>query len=115
MKLPVFNTNKFLAKATQIGDRLVAHSARKLEHTAATLKAANSLGLKGSRRISKSSIEGMDRLAKTERGRSTQTRIKAGVGAAVVGTTGFLGIHKYHQHKDEKIMARINEMYGVQS
>lgn len=54
------------------------------------------------------------RIAQVEAGRSFQTRVKAGLGAGVVAGGGFLGLHKYHQHKDSEIMRKINEMYGPQ-
>jgi hypothetical protein len=57
----------------------------------------------------------MERLARKARSESTNTRIKTGVGVVGVGTAGFLGLHKYQQHKDEKIMARINQMYTPKS
>ncbi|MNK10008.1 hypothetical protein D3C87_280180 [compost metagenome] len=52
------------------------------------------------------------RMAKVENGRTFQSRIKAGVGGAAVTGAGFLGMHKYHQHQDNKILAQIDKMYG---
>lgn len=37
-------------------------------------------------------------------------RIKAGLGAAGIAGAGFLGVHRYHQHKDRAIMERLNAM-----
>lgn len=114
MKIPRFNTDKILSKVMSFGDRIAGHSARKYESTADALRQANSMGLKGARKVSDASVKGMDRLAKAHRSLSTKTRIKAGVGTAVAGTAGFLGLHKYHQHKDDKIMAKINSMYDLE-
>lgn len=113
MKLPKFNVNQIISKVNQIGDRLGGVSARNYESTASAMRAANSMGLNKSQKISQSALGRMDRLARVERGRSTQTRVKAGIGTAAAGTAGFLGIHKYQQHQDEKIMKRINQLYGV--
>jgi hypothetical protein len=38
-------------------------------------------------------------------------RLKASLGAGAVAGAGFLGIHKYHQHRDDAIMRKINSMY----
>jgi hypothetical protein len=115
MKIPKFNANQILSKVHSMGDRLMGTSARRYEATASALKSANTMGLNGSRKISDSSIHRMDRLAEVERGRSTQTRVKAGVGVGVTATTGLFGLHKYHQHQDNKIMQRINAMYDDKS
>ena len=47
--------------------------------------------------------------------RTLHARVKTGIGAGVVGTAGFLGIHKYQQHKDNAILAKIDQMYADQS
>jgi hypothetical protein len=110
-KLPRFNANQLVSKAVKIADEVSGYSARKYENAASVLRSANSMGLKGSRRVGKPAIERMERLAQAHRGRSTQTRVKAGIGASAGVAGGFLGLHKYHQHRDEKIMDRINTMY----
>lgn len=51
------------------------------------------------------------RMAHVEAGRTFQARVKAGLGATAAVGTGFLGIHKYQQHQDRKIMEKIDELY----
>jgi hypothetical protein len=43
--------------------------------------------------------------------RSLQSRVKLGLGTGMDGTAGFLGLHKYHQHKDNAILSKIDSMY----
>jgi hypothetical protein len=43
--------------------------------------------------------------------RMVEARVKAGIGAAGVLGAGFLGVHKYHQHKDDVLMKKIDSMY----
>lgn len=104
-------TDKLISKAFQIGDRIVGHSARKLKYQADILHNARDLGQHG---VPKETVEYAKDLAKQESAASRNTRIKAGLGLTAATTTGFLGLHKYHQHKDNKILARIDRMYGVE-
>lgn len=44
--------------------------------------------------------------------RSTRdARLKTGLSLGAAGGAGFLGIHKYHQHKDRAIMERLSQMH----
>jgi hypothetical protein len=106
--MPKFNTNAILSKVVDYTDRLAGHSARKYENLAGSLKDANKMGVKG---IPESAKIRANRLTEVAKGRSFQTRLKTGVGVVAGGTAGFLGIHKYHQHNDNKIMERIDLMY----
>jgi hypothetical protein len=51
-------------------------------------------------------------MAKVEAGRTFQARAKAGVVGGALATGGFLGLHKYHQHKDNQILKKIDSMYS---
>ena len=52
------------------------------------------------------------RLAEVEKGRTFQTRVKTGLIGTTAATAGFMGMHKYHQHKDNQILKRIDRMYA---
>lgn len=52
--------------------------------------------------------------AKIAKRNMEKARLATGLTVAGVGTAGFLGLHKYHQHKDDAIMAKINSMYADQ-
>jgi len=108
--MPRFKTNQILSKVVNYGDRLVGHSAGKLSNLANNLKNAKSMGVKG---VPSESITRAERLAHVAKGRSLQTRIKTIAGVSAGVGAGFLGLHKYHQHKDNKILARIDKMYEV--
>lgn len=97
--------NIYLSKATKMLDRLSGRTARDWKTTAKTLgEHAKTHKVATPKRA--------ERMAKVEAGRSFQTRAKVGVigGAATVG--GFLGLHKYHQHKDNQILKKIDKMYS---
>lgn len=106
--MPKFNTNKILSKVVEYTDRLSGHSARKYENLAGSLKNAGRMGVKG---VPEATKLRANRLTDVAKGRSFQTRLKTGVGVVGGSTAGFLGLHKYHQHKDNKIMERIDKMY----
>lgn len=95
--------NLYLSKALKFVDKLSGHSAKEWKIRSDVLNHAAEHKITPLR---------AKRIAHVEAGRSFQTRAKTGVvgGAAVAG--GFLGLHKYHQHKDSEIMRKINEMYG---
>lgn len=52
-----------------------------------------------------------ERMAKVEKGRTFQARVKGGVVGTAAASAGFLGLHKYHQHRDNEILKRIDSMY----
>jgi hypothetical protein len=106
--MPIFTSNQILSKVEKYGDRLIGHSARKLKSMTDGVHLAKEMRVKG---IEQRALTKTDRLANVARGRSTQTRVKTGLGVATATTAGFLGLHKYHQHKDNKILARIDKQY----
>lgn len=102
--------NKYLEKIAGKGfnkalgyfDSLIGHSHGKLKQEAEILASAEARGRKAKHAL-------LD-AAKANK-RMVSARVKTGVGVAALGTAGFIGLHKYHQHKDNAIMAKINEMY----
>lgn len=106
--MPKFNTNQVLDKVIRYGDKLTGHTKRKLENAADVLSNASSMGIPG---IHQTSINAAQRMVKNESKEVARTRTATGiVGTAAIGG-GFLGIHKYQQHQDNKILARIDKMY----
>lgn len=103
-----FTANKILGKVVKYGDNLIGKSSRQYSNTASALKGASGLGIKG---VPGTTILRADRKAQVAKGRSFQTRVKTIAGVGLVGGGGFLGLHKYHQHKDNKILERIDKMY----
>lgn len=53
-------------------------------------------------------------LADNARREMIASRIKTGLGVGAAGTAGFMGLHKYHQHKDQAIMDKLNTVHGIQ-
>lgn len=95
-------TNLYLSKAIKFIDRLSGQSAREWRVKADVLRDAAKKGITPQR---------AERMAHVAKGRSFMTRAKTGTVAAAAGTAGFLGLHKYHQHKDNQILRRIDSMY----
>lgn len=106
--MPKFNTDQILNKVIRYGDRLTGNTKRKLDNAVHVLSNAHNLGIYG---IPQSSIRRAQHLAKKEGETVFKTRITTGAVVGAVGATGFLGLHKYHQHKDNKILERIDNMY----
>jgi hypothetical protein len=96
-------TNLYLSKALHFADRLSGTSAREWKMRSDILNHAAQQGITPKR---------AERIARVQAGRSFQTRAKTVAGTGAVAAGGFLGLHKYHQHKDNEIMRKINEMYG---
>lgn len=107
--MPKFNANKIINHIANYGDRLVGSSARKYKNQYEVLRDIGNNGIRSG--VSNQAVLRAKRLADTSSGRSMQTRVKTGVGAISAVGTGFLGLHKYHQHKDNKILERIDSMY----
>lgn len=91
-----------LGKAINFVDDLIGHSHAKFKAEAGTLSKAEALGRRASHAIKDT---------EAARSRMVTARTKTGLGVAATGTAGFLGIHKYHQHRDNAIMAKIDKMY----
>ncbi len=108
--MPRFTTDKILSKLIHTGDRLLGHTARKRENMNKAFRAAPKMGVHG---IPEKTILRSERLEQQAKGQSLRTRVKAGVGATAAVTGGFLGLHKYQQHKDNKILERIDKMYEL--
>jgi hypothetical protein len=92
----------FLDKAIKFGDDLLGKSHGRLKEEVSILSKAESL-----KRTAKTAHSEME----AAKDRMNKARVKTGLGVAGVGTAGFLGLHKYHQHKDNAIMAKIDSMY----
>jgi hypothetical protein len=106
--MTLFNKNKILAKVVQYVDNLSGTSARRFKYDLEALRRSKNLGSEG---VPQSTIDHVYGLANDAADRSFSARLNTGLGVGVGGTAGFLGLHKYHQHKDDKIMARIDKMY----
>ena len=98
--------NRYLAETVKFLDRLSGHSARDWKMQSEVLTKAEKEGTTAAR---------AKRQAIISAGRSFQTRAKAGATTAALGTSGFLGLHKYHQHKDNQILKKIDSMYPQDS
>lgn len=96
--------NKYLSKTLRMLNTASGKSAKEWATKARVLDEAERTGLSSTR---------ARRKAKVEAGRTFQTRVKLGVGGAAVVGGGFLGLHKYMQHQDNKILARIDKLYGT--
>lgn len=104
--------NKYLEKiarfngaVTAVGnfaENVIGSKARKLTSEAEVLARHSAL---------KNSPAKVQAMAADATSKTRDARIKTGLGLAAVGGSGFLGIHKYHQHKDRAIMDRLSQMY----
>jgi hypothetical protein len=94
--------NKYLSKTIKMLDTVSGKSANEWATKAKVMREAEDTGLTALR---------AKRKAHVEAGRTLQSRVKAGLGGAAAVGTGLFGVHKYHQHQDNKIMERIDKMY----
>lgn len=106
-------SNKYLEKlASRFGkvidftDDLIGHSASILKQEADILARAEVKGRSASQALGEAS---------DAHSRMVDARTKFGIGVVGAGTAGFLGLHKYHQHKDNAILAKIDSMYANQN
>lgn len=106
--MPLLNTNKILSKVVQFADDISAHSARRFKGDLNALRRHRSTGHAG---VPQSTINHLESMSDAARSRSTETRLRTALIGGTAGTAGFLGLHKYHQHIDNKVMARIDNMY----
>ena len=105
------SSNKYLEKiagtrfrkAIDFADDVLGVTSRKLRNQANIAADLHARGI---------GVKEIHNMADEAGKRSTSARVKAGIGTAAVGTAGFLGIHKYQQHKDNAIMAKIDSMYA---
>ncbi len=105
-------TNKYLSyitKSAGLGSsvmdylgRVSGHTASKLKNEAEILSRAQALG----RTAQQATIEA-DQAAKA----TNLSRLHTGASLLVGSGAGFLGVHKYHQHKDDAIMKQLDSMY----
>ena len=108
------NENKYLEKIAGarfnkvVGfvEDVIGRNHATLKNKAATVAEAEARGLTSKMLFSQADAAGI---------RKVNARVGAGIGAAAMGAAGFLGIHKYHQHKDNAIMAKIDSMYADQN
>jgi hypothetical protein len=94
--------NKYINRIAKFGDELVGHSASKAR-SRATL--ASEIAARGQ------TPGQLHRIADRKAVESRNTRVKAVVGTGLTAGAGFLGVHKYHQHRDNAILAKIDSMY----
>jgi ferric-dicitrate binding protein FerR (iron transport regulator) len=97
--------NRYLSKTLKMLDTVTGKNAKAWANRAEVLREAEDKGITALR---------AKRQAQVEAGRTFQARVKTGVGAAAAVGAGFLGVHKYHQHQDNKILERIDRMYSRQ-
>ncbi len=102
------NATNILNKITEYGDHLVGHSARRLRGDVGALSRHHDSGPKG---IPVSTIKHVTGLSNAASASSLKARAYTAAGITGGAVGGFLGLHKYHQHKDNKIMERIDKMY----
>lgn len=86
-----------------LGDRLIGHSAGRAKNIHNSLKDATLLG--GG--IPSSTMRKAKELSDAASLASRNTRIRTALVVGGTGTAGYLGIHKYQQHKEDKIMQKI--------
>lgn len=96
-------TNQYISKAMTFLDRVSGKNNRDWK---TKLKVMEDLERKPL------TLDRAKRLAQVEKGRTFQTRVKTGLVGGSVATAGFMGMHKYHQHKDNQILKRIDRMYA---
>lgn len=94
--------NQAITSVGNFAENVIGSKARKLASEAEVLARHSTLGNSPSK---------VQALAADASGKTRDARIKAGIGIAAAGGGGFLGVHKYHQHKDRAIMDRLNQMY----
>jgi len=102
-KIAAGKLDKSLSAVLGWGDRILGHSAGKAKNTLRILRESTSLG--GG--IPQSTLRAAEGIAKDQSKKSLHTRINTGLVTAGVGTAGYLGIHKYQQHKDNQIMKKL--------
>lgn len=103
------STNRYLEKIAGILDKAISFGEnvagipyRNLAHEAAILSKAEA-----QKRTAKQAFEE----AAIAKANTSRSRLQAGLGAVGIVGTGFLGAHKYRQHKDEEILRRIDSIY----
>lgn len=99
-KIAAFSLGKAFGRAVNFGEKVVGGKASTLRRDAEAVA-----------RHAGRTPRQVQRMADLATKQTRDARIKAGLGAAAAGTAGFLGIHRYHQHKDRAIMERLNAMY----
>lgn len=97
--------NRYLSKTINMLDSVHGKTSKEWATKARVLNEAKVTGLTATR---------ASRKAKVSNGRTFQNRVKLGVGGGVALTGGLLGLHKYMQYQNNKILARIDKMYNKQ-
>lgn len=98
------NVNKYISRVAKIVDELSGSSAKEWKVRSEILSHAKAEGLTPLR---------ASRIAKQKAAESMRTRVKGGAAAVGAYGAGMLGMHKYHQHQDNKVLAKLNEMYKI--
>lgn len=105
------NTNRILNKIVEYGDHLVGGTARRFKGDLGALQRHKATGPEG---VPQSTIDHVHGLSEKAHASMVKARVNTAFGVTAGAAGGFLGIHKYHQHKDNKIMERIDKMYQNQ-
>jgi hypothetical protein len=103
------NGNKILKKIVGFADDVIGRKANIAKTRYKVLKDSANFGRVG---VPKETIQDAKHSAKYRAAKTFQARVKTGVGVAATTGAGFLGLHKYHQHKDNKILAKIDKLYN---
>ena len=101
-KIAGFAVGKAIGRAADFAERVVGSNASKLRAEAEAVSRHAAAGR---------TPREVQRMASVATRQTRDARVKAGLGAGAIGGAGFLGIHRYHQHKDRAIMQRLNTMY----
>lgn len=101
-KIAGFAVGRAIGRAADFAEKVVGHRASTLRAEAEAVSRHAAAGR---------TPREVQRMASHATRQTRDARIKAGLGVGAIGTAGFLGIHRYHQHKDRAIMERLNTMY----
>lgn len=99
--------NKFLNKIVEYGSHMTGSTTRRIGRDVEALKRFEHLGRHG---IPRSTILHAEDLLGNARASSLKARVGTGLGLAAAGSGTYLGMKKYHQYQDNKILERIDRM-----
>ena len=103
--------NKYLEKIASFGKAItrMGNFAENVIGSKANKLAADADAL-ARHSIAKNSPQKVRAMANEAAMQTRDARVKLGLGAGAALGGGFLGVHRYHQHKDRAIMERLNAM-----
>jgi hypothetical protein len=103
--------NKFLNKVVEYGGHMTGSTTRKLGRDIEALRRFEYLGNHGVPRSTILHAEDLLGRAKTD---SIKARVGTGLSAAALGTGAYLGMKKYYQYQDNKILEKIDRMSNME-